>query len=98
MSDIPADAHFFARDALKRFHAEVGAYTRRHGLLPLTGSPAQVEHGDFSREESIRTLSGQISMLVEIGADQLTAFIKTISEPEPPRRQPLNVIRYARQV
>ncbi len=71
---------------------------RRQGLLPENGSPAQVEHRDFSREESVRTLIGQISMLVEIGADQLTAFIKTISEPLAPRRQPLNVIRYARQV
>lgn len=81
MSDIPADALFRTRDALERFHVEAGAYMRRQGLLPLVGSPAQVEHGDFSREESIRTLIGQISMLVEIGADQLTAFIKTISEP-----------------
>lgn len=81
MNDTPDDVFFRTREALERFHAEAGAYTRRHGLLPLIGSPSQVEHRDFPREESIRTLTSQISMLVEIGADQLTAFIKTVSEP-----------------
>ncbi len=50
MSDLPADALFRTREALERFHVEAGAYMRRQGLLPLIESPAQLEHGDFSRE------------------------------------------------
>jgi hypothetical protein len=62
------------RDALSQL-------ARPYGPAPLPGSKGDAELRAFSRPESLHTAHSQAWMLMEVTADHLTAFIKTISEP-----------------
>lgn len=68
-------------DALAALRDVFADVVRSSGYDPLPGSPAELELRNFPRPESLHMAHGQACMLVEVTADQLTAFIKTISEP-----------------
>ena len=69
------------RAALAALRDALADHVRSNGNNPLPGSPAELELQAFPRPESLHTAHGQACMLVEVTADQLTAFIKTVSEP-----------------
>jgi hypothetical protein len=69
------------RDTLSDLRDALAQQVRAHGYDPQAGSPAALELTSFARPESLHTAHGQACMLTEVIADQLTAFIKTISEP-----------------
>lgn len=81
----PRDAHGDAfgrlRDGLSVLRDELASYVRANGYEPHPQSAAERELMSFPRPESLHTAHGQACMLVEVTADQLTAFIKTVSEP-----------------
>ena len=69
------------RAALAALRDALADLVQSSGYDPVHGSPAEVELKTFPRPESLHTAHGQACMLVEVTADQLTAFIKTVSEP-----------------
>jgi hypothetical protein len=79
----PAHADPFGRlrDGLSVLRDELANYVRANGYEPQPQSPAERELTRFPRPESVHTAHGQACMLVEVTADQLTAFIKTVSDP-----------------
>lgn len=70
-----------ARTALAEFHAAYGAFVNASGIVPLEGSRAKAEEAEYADPGSIRTAYAQALQLIEVAADQLTAFLKTITEP-----------------
>jgi hypothetical protein len=76
-----ADPFGRLRDGLSALRDELANYVRANGYEPRPQSPAERELTSFPRPESVHTAHGQACMLVEVTADQLTAFIKTVSEP-----------------
>jgi hypothetical protein len=69
------------RDLLDKFRDDVSVYVREQGVLPQTGSPGFVEREAFSDPGAVQSAFAQAALLLEIAADQLTAFVKTITEP-----------------
>lgn len=69
------------RDALAELRNEVAPHVARYGHTPAIGSIAELELRTFPRAESVHTAHSQAWMLLEVAADQLTAFLKTVSEP-----------------
>ncbi|HEU0015283.1 MAG TPA: hypothetical protein VFQ45_16465 [Longimicrobium sp.] len=69
------------RDALTTLHGGVAAFVNEQGILPSAHSQADNETRTFSRPESVQTVCSQANLFIEVAADQLTAFTKTITEP-----------------
>lgn len=69
------------RDALAELRDELARHVAPYGHTPVSGSLAEQELQTFSRAESLHTAHSQAWMLLEVTADQLTAFLKTVSEP-----------------
>lgn len=63
------------------FHDKIGQLTDSQGMGPTKNSPAYKELHSFQNPESVTTAFSQGSMLIEVSADQLMAFTKTITEP-----------------
>ena len=61
-------------DGIRRFHADVG-----NELSP--GSPAVHEQATSPRPQSLVTAWSQSALLIELGSEHITAFVKTITEP-----------------
>ena len=49
--------------------------------IPQPGSLGEAEIKSFSRPQSVHTAQSQAWILVEVTSDQLTAFIKTVTDP-----------------
>lgn len=69
------------RNALSALRDETAEYIKPYLAKPALGSPADLEVKECSRPESVHTLRGQVFLLVEVAADQLTAFVKTVTAP-----------------
>lgn len=69
------------RSALAALRDDVAAFVNAAGAAPNGKSQARAEIRGFPRPESIQTAHSQGVLLVEVVADQLTAFLKTITEP-----------------
>lgn len=70
-----------AREALRTYHADSAAFVNRYGPGAADPSPFVTELTAFGRSESVHTIYGQAMTLIEIAADQVTGFLKLISEP-----------------
>ena len=70
-----------ARKALQELHTESARFVQSHGPDPAEESPATRDISEYPRAESVHTVYGQSLALIEIAADQLTAFMKVISPP-----------------
>lgn len=66
-------------DAIPALHDHVAAYLNDHLGKPFPNAPAMAEIASFHDPEIIRTAYSQGSMLVEVAADHLMAFSKTLS-------------------
>lgn len=69
------------RDSLTYFHEEVQRIADKQGLNPTTGSHAYIEHSTFSNPESIVSAWSIGNLLIEVGAEHLTGFVKLTTEP-----------------
>src|SRR5215217_7687430 len=69
------------RDALGQLRDRLAAHGLPYGTDPQPGSIAESEIRNFHRPESIHTAQSQAWILVEVAADQLTALVKTLTEP-----------------
>ena len=69
------------RDGATRLRDVLSQLVIANGYDPRPNSPAAVELQTFARPQSVHTAHGQAWMLVEVTADQLTAFLKTVTEP-----------------
>ena len=69
------------RAALVELRDELAQHVAPYGHAPVPGSIADLELQAFPRAESVHTASSQAWMLLDVTADQLTAFLKTVSEP-----------------
>ncbi len=79
--DINAAQFFKMRDTLSALREETAEYIKPYLSTAALGSPAELEAEECSRPESAHTVRGQAFLLVEVAADQLTAFVKTVTEP-----------------
>jgi len=74
-------------DALKmmrttsRLHDEVGQFLEQSGHRPRPGSQAATELSSFQRPGLVETAFSQGGILIEVAADQLMAFVRTVTEP-----------------
>src|SRR5687768_9940331 len=69
------------RAGLAEMRDELALHVAPYGHTPVSGSIAELELQTFPRAESVHTAQSQAWMLLEVAADQLTAFLKTVSEP-----------------
>lgn len=69
------------RDAVGRLRDAWARHAGSKGYQPLPGSPAERDLKAFAQVESMHTAHAQAWMLVEWTADQLTAFLKTVTNP-----------------
>lgn len=81
MSEIGFDDIAELRDELAHFRDAVAEFVNAEGVVPSQTSQASSEEASFIRPESVRTAQSQAYMLLEVSADQMTALIKTITEP-----------------
>lgn len=65
----------------RQLHDETGTFFDSQGLEPRTDSLATKELQRFERPESVLTAYSQGNSLIEVAADHLIAFTKTIIEP-----------------
>ena len=69
------------RDALGQLRDALADFAVPYGTDPQPGSVGESEIRTFSRPESVHTAQSQAWILVEVTSDQLTAFVKTVTEP-----------------
>ena len=69
------------REALSRFCEEIGSFHADHGNDLTPGSQAVHEQAASPRPEPLVTAWCQAALLIELGSDHITAFVKTITEP-----------------
>ena len=65
----------------QQLHDKTGLFFDAQGLEPNAGSLASSELHIFERPESLLTAYSQGNSLIEVAADHLIAFTKTITEP-----------------
>ena len=69
------------REALSRFYDEIRSFHADHGNDLTPGSQAVHEQAASPRPQSLVTAWCQAALLIELGGDHITAFVKTITEP-----------------
>lgn len=68
-------------DALVTLHDKSGKHFDESGNIPLDNSIAKTELDDFYNPDLLKTAYAQGSVLVEVAADHMIAFTRTITEP-----------------
>ncbi len=68
-------------EAITQLHDETARILNENGMEPLDNSQAAIEMSSFAEPESIRTVLGQGSMLIEVSADHLIALTRVLSDP-----------------
>jgi len=66
---------------LQNLHDITGQLLNEFGLEPFSGSMASLELRDFQRPKSVKTVYAQGSLLIEVAADHVIEFTKTVTEP-----------------
>lgn len=66
---------------VSNLHDTVGQFLNSCGLQPSAKSQAASELNTFQRPESLTTAYSQGTILIEVAADQLMAFTKTVTQP-----------------
>jgi len=69
------------RSALGALRDQLSTFVNDAGVEPNSQSQARVELQEFRPPDSVQTAHGQGALLMEVVSDQLTAFLKTITEP-----------------
>ena len=69
------------RQALLDFHEQVARFVQSNDCIPAEGSQARIEQATYPRPDSIVSAYCIGNQLIEFGADHLTAFVKTVTEP-----------------
>jgi hypothetical protein len=77
---MPYDIHLLVK-AITDLHDTTSEFLNRSGYQPSSNSQANVEIRTFPRSESVITVYSQGDSLIEVAADQLMAFAKTVTEP-----------------
>lgn len=72
------------RTALSRFFDEASAFLASEGPGPKAGSVAALERSAYSRPESLHTVAGIGTLLMESVGEHVEGFVKTITEPVVP--------------
>lgn len=81
MNQVTRDDVIRMVQAVEKLHDAVGQFSNECGLQPSPNSQAASELNTFQRPESLRTAYSQGNILIEVAADQLIAFTKTVTEP-----------------
>src|SRR5690349_12524344 len=66
---------------LDTFLEDVSAYLQQFGAGPGPAAQALAEIAVFPRAESVRTAGGQGAVLVDVAADHIVSFIRSVTEP-----------------
>ena len=67
--------------ATLQLHDKTADFLEAQGVKPKTDSPAAKELEAFERPESLLTAYSQGTSLIEVAADHLVAFTRTVTEP-----------------
>jgi len=70
-----------ARSGLEEFRISVSRFVNTNGIQPSLDSPARLGMDRFPHPGSVETVYSQALLLIEVAADQLTAFLKTTEPP-----------------
>ena len=81
MSELVPDHLSVMRETLSRFCDEIRSFHADHGNDLAPGSPAVHEQAASPRPQSLDTAWSQSALLIELGSEHITAFVKTITEP-----------------
>ena len=81
MSKLGPDYLRVMREALSRFYDEIRNFHADHGNDLAPGSPALNEKATSPHPESLITAWSMATMLIELGGQHVTAFVKTITVP-----------------
>src|SRR5512143_1723492 len=81
MNDPTLDDAIRMMQAVNSLHDNTGQFFNECGHRPSPNSQAASELLAFQRRESVATAFSQGAVLIEVAADQLMAFIKTITQP-----------------
>lgn len=81
MPRLTIDEFARMRDALSALRDDFSLHVEEVGPTPAPKSRGAEDIRTFARAESVHTAHSQASILVEVAADQLTAFVKTVTEP-----------------
>ena len=81
MSELVSDHLSVMRETLSRFCDEIRSFHADHGNDLAPGSPAVHEQAASPRPQSLVTAWSQSALLIELGSEHITAFVKTITEP-----------------
>ena len=68
-------------EALKHLHSQTSVYINANKAQPNETSAANQELTTFARPESVLTAISQIMLCVEVSADHLISFTKSVTEP-----------------
>lgn len=69
------------RDGLADLTRRLSTFVDAQGVVPRTPSPAMDEEASFPDPELIHKVVEQANLLIEVMADHLSAFVKTITPP-----------------
>lgn len=81
MNDPTLDEAISMVQAVNSLHDNTASFFNESGHQPSPNSKAALELRTFQRPESVATAFSQGAVLIEVAADQLMAFIKTVSQP-----------------
>jgi hypothetical protein len=70
-----------AREALGEARDAIASYVEEQGTEPAASSSAMAAVEAHSQPDVVRAVWTQSSVLIEVAADQLTAFLKTVTPP-----------------
>lgn len=84
MSELGPDYLRVMREALCRFYEEIRSFHADHGNDLAPGSPALKERVASPHPESLVTAWSMTTLLIEFGAQHVSAFVKTITAPVEP--------------
>jgi len=69
------------RTTLSEFHSAVGRFLSDHGGQPFPNSIAMAERNAFPNPNNVASCWALGTLLMEFGADHLSAFVKLTTEP-----------------
>lgn len=81
MNSLSRDDVIKVIQAIREYHDQVGQFLNDSGHLPAANSKGAQELSSFVRPESVSTALAQGTVLIEVAADNLMAFTKTVKEP-----------------
>ncbi len=81
MDGVTVEKAFRVVQAVRDLHDDTGKFLDQYGHRPSPNSKAFLELHSFQRPESLITAYSQSGILIDVAADELIAFTKTVTEP-----------------